>query len=406
MNGAANLADQSPRLGTFACGVVAFLMTLGITSPPAQAARVKTIEECQKAANCEVILKVVAEPRERNFLSVRSDPDGAVVVTDAASPLTPGSGCQAIDAHTVTCMAGYTGRVDLGDGDDQLDATASGMSLTVTAGAGTDQVMTGTGGDHVSLDGHDTAKTGRGKDKISAGTGTDIDAGAGRDLLYVPSDIARPRVDLAEGRVFGDDGATFRVQGVEDVDARSDDAVVRGDDHTNLLTAGAGSILDGRGGNDELYGSGTDHLICGPGEHDYVGVDLPGLVSADCERVEADVNAEFVGLRAQPGRGRAFTKAFFGCYAGDHGPVADLVIQARIGDLHGRLVAKRRVRVRCHPYIRQQRYGLRLSDLGEQLLDRRHRLRVVVYANGGFHGLRYGYSMVLRRPAKGTAPRQ
>jgi Ca2+-binding RTX toxin-like protein len=142
---------------------------------------------------------------------------------------------------SVTAKKFTSVEVDLGSGNDRLDATALKLPVRVVGGAGDDVLRTGKGNDTVFGDevngagtGVDFIETGAGNDTIIAGSGGSfIDAGIGNDMVTV-------------------NGGANWVQG-----GAGNDIIVGG---------GGDDFLEGGAGKDMLIGGlGADRLDGGAG---------------------------------------------------------------------------------------------------------------------------------------------
>ena len=146
-----------------------------------------------------------------------------------------------------------------GTGNDLLDGRGGNDQLY--GGAGSDTLIGGAGAD--LLDG------GNDNDTLVGGTGADtLIGGAGVDVADYSASAAAVVVDLAAGTGSGGDAAGDSLSGVENLIGSAGNDQLRGDDATgNTLFGGQGNdLLDGRGGNDLLYGgAGGDTLIGGLG---------------------------------------------------------------------------------------------------------------------------------------------
>jgi hypothetical protein len=106
-----------------------------------------------------------AAPGETNDLAA-SVSGTTVTLTDAGAPITPATGCTAVDASTVRCT-GTTLSAALADGDDT--ATVTGTLPAHLDGGADDDTLTG----------------GAGADTVDGGPGADLlGGGAGADRLY------------------------------------------------------------------------------------------------------------------------------------------------------------------------------------------------------------------------------
>lgn len=141
--------------------------------------------------------------------------------------------------------------IDLGDGDDMLDASRlSGVFVDVRGGAGDDVILLGDGGGHVrGEDGNDTITV------MSGNTGTILDGGAGKDKL---------------------------------TGAAGDDTLIGGSGNDRLYGNAGADSLEG--------GSGADQLRGGAGNDTYVFKDNYG---ADrFSDTQGEISLDFSGVTA------------------------------------------------------------------------------------------------------------
>jgi uncharacterized delta-60 repeat protein len=136
--------------------------------------------------------------------------------------------------------------IDLGPGNDRLDATALRLPVRVVGGAGDDVIQTGSGADTIFGDatdgtgtGVDVIESGAGNDTVTAGSGGSfIDAGAGNDLVTVIGGSNWVQGGAGNDVLLGGTGAD----------------VLEGGAGKDLLVGGLGAdILDGGNGNDILF---------------------------------------------------------------------------------------------------------------------------------------------------------
>lgn len=203
------------------------------------------------------------------------------------------------------------------DGDDNINATATNLALSVQGGNGADTILGGSmidtvdggsgddsiegGGGNDSLAGgadNDTVKGGAGTDSIDGGTGQDsIEGGTEGDTLIgntgddtVLGEDGDDSIDGGDGTdsliggagddtiVGGDGGDTIDGGDGQDslngngdadtIDGGDDDDIIFGDGGTDSLAGGAGNdTVNGGADNDTLSGgSGTDELDGGTGD--------------------------------------------------------------------------------------------------------------------------------------------
>lgn len=283
--------------------------------------------------------------------------NATATVSDATASLTPGPSCVAVDAHHVSCTAptgpdslGPVVIVDVelgggndvlrsvsdvsldgffaggGPGDDRLDAAGARRvldpkehfsALGMEGGPGDDELVGSPQADGLAGGpGRDVLRGGGGADDLASGPGDDrVLGGPGRDMVDYGGRQTPLRVDLAQG-TGGARGEHDRLSGVEDVTGGSARDVLLGDSHANMLQGsdtlyqhrGAGDVLAGRGGDDELLdfggrsrldgGPGNDSLVgigardalaCGRGTDALRELQMPLLVPSDCERVVTQV---------------------------------------------------------------------------------------------------------------------
>ena len=256
---------------------------------------------------------------------MRSRPE-SYVFSEAAAPLTAGSGCEQRSERVVACPAdGAQVLVDLGGGDDLL--SGGGVRASIDGGDGNDRLIDVTGafggpgadelvgaeagefgtslaggeGDDVVTGGggDDRLEGGAGQDRLNGGGGDDrlvgdgaaelapvadaIDGGEGADTVSYSARQVGIVVDLADPGVDGAPGEGDALTGVESVNGGSGKDVLTGDDGPNRLVGGRGDdLLTGAGGNDQLYGaSGRDTLAGGDGDDQLDGDTVYGLDDLD-----------------------------------------------------------------------------------------------------------------------------
>jgi Ca2+-binding RTX toxin-like protein len=218
-----------------------------------------------------------------------SGPD-VIVATGAVRRVRAG------DGDDLVCLVDTSKRiyVDAGAGNDEVDASAAGARTETSLGAGAniftgsafaDYVIAGTLAPSGTLGdgGPDQISTGPGADGLAVnlgavvdahlGTGDDgvylefasgvpvsrLDLGAGRDAAGFEDPWDRPgagetslRVDLTHDLVDWH-GATFTLQGAEDIRGAARRVVLLGDRHPNKLVAhGCDVVVKGAAGDDSL----------------------------------------------------------------------------------------------------------------------------------------------------------
>lgn len=188
-----------------------------------------------------------------------------------------------------------------GDGNDTLNANASGSAIALYGGAGADSITGGSGGDTIDGgSGDDTIAGGGGNDSLSGGTGADtfvIGDAAGTDTIAggtSTGDEDNLVFQTANGVsvVFtGDESGTYSFafgsvgtftgmeaitggSGNDSIDASASNSKVLlygGDGNDNLTGGGSQDSLYGGAGNDTLSaGTGDDSLTGGAGRDLFV----------------------------------------------------------------------------------------------------------------------------------------
>lgn len=211
----------------------------------------------------------------------------AVLVTDTGTTaggkpvkLTAAPGCSTSSTTQASCFGGKL-IANLGDADDTFDASTAHISITVSGGAGNDQLSTGTANDTLSGD--------AGSDNMSGGTGTDTVSYAAATTGVTAALGGGP------GNGAGGENDTIAAD-IENLTGGSGPDVLTGDAGPNALSGGDGNdALTGGGGSDSLDGGlgddtfsaqdgVVDTLTCGAG-NDVGSADLTDVVGADCEAV-------------------------------------------------------------------------------------------------------------------------
>ncbi|NQV25251.1 MAG: calcium-binding protein, partial [Rhodopirellula sp.] len=175
--------------------------------------------------------------------------------------------------------------VDLGNGNDQLEASAFEFGINVDGGSG-----------------HDFIATGAGDDSISGGTGRDtVNAGAGDDLVYGNSQDDSLSGEAGNDTLIGDSGNDHLDggSGNDSILGLNGDDVIFGADGDDVINTGTGAdsayggagadlmtghvasddwfdggdgpdTISGLGGDDTLIGSGGDDLLLGAANDDWL----------------------------------------------------------------------------------------------------------------------------------------
>lgn len=291
---------------------------------PASAATVEVVEAVDPYNTAE--LRFVASPGESNRVRVvQRDADAdhyALEIVDELSPLLPGSGCGGgtSPGTPVTCVlhkphddeyvcyskmacslvpgVGWktSATFILGGVGSSLDASASDIDATVSAGPGDDKIATGGGEDRVDPGaGRDTVGTGSGRDLVNANAAADgpdsYDLGSGGDAATNLFEVAgagdvidyRERVERVEYTADalpndGSPGEEDTVIEAEVIRAGAGNDRLVGGLATDVFFGGPGEDrLLGRGANDALHGeAGDDRLIGAAGSDELHDRGRPG----------------------------------------------------------------------------------------------------------------------------------
>ena len=151
---------------------LAALFVLALATP-ASAAEV-SVETPTDSDTPRALLR--AKASERNLVGASVDGQALVVRDLNGVPMTPGTGCTAIDATSVRCAVGPRLHVLLGDGNDRIDPTP-GVTITGEGGTGNDHVN---GKVLMGNDGDDRLQC---PEEFNRAGGCRFDGGAGRDTL-------------------------------------------------------------------------------------------------------------------------------------------------------------------------------------------------------------------------------
>jgi uncharacterized repeat protein (TIGR01451 family) len=258
-------------------------------------------------------LSYVADANEANAVSLQlwnaNSPSEFWVLTDTGAPVVAGAGCTpfqyGISGHSVDCGKPSSAQADLKDLDDSfgLAYPHGDLPVVVVGGSGDDSLGGGSLAD--SLDG------GAGNDVLDGFTGSDnVVAGPGDDTIDARSCSGSPCLADAADAYSGGDGVdsisynnraaavTVTLDGVADDGAAGEhDNVgadienvtggdggdtIAGTDAPNVLSggsdyAGQPNSIDGRGGNDVLFGGyGCCDLLNGGTGDDVLSAGLAG----------------------------------------------------------------------------------------------------------------------------------
>ena len=269
-------------------------------------------------------LKFTAASGEANRLTIVRTGSKTLTLQDLGAPVTPGTGCAAVSASKVRCVApgprsggGGVGAVLLGDGDDTATISASNASGLLDGGAGDDRLTaskgssstlaggsgedTVTGSDKGQLlfgdAGNDRIAGRGGDDEIDGGLGADdMTGGAGTDpVTYAASrdfpDVRGIPVTVTLDGV-ANDGAPGENDSVaadfENVTGATGADQITGNDADNRLSLGfqtvgaleGGSVQGGAGDDVVTGGAGADTVSGGGGADLVSDGDLNGATSA------------------------------------------------------------------------------------------------------------------------------
>jgi len=117
-----------------------------------------------------------AQGGETNNVTLGPGVPSGVTITDTGANITPGNGCTANAANSVTCTPSALALtvVVVGDGDDTVNASLLSTPLKIVGGSGNDNLTGGSGDDLIiGGSGNDTIDGGPGSDTIRAGGGDD-----------------------------------------------------------------------------------------------------------------------------------------------------------------------------------------------------------------------------------------
>ena len=241
------------------------------------------------------------------------------------------------DVVTVGSLAAATTEtvrfeINLGDGNDSLDASASNLAKlfwSVRGGAGNDSILGGAGVDALfGDDGNDFISAGLAADTVSGGAGDDIlyggsgedsvngDAGndvirgnGGKDTLIGEAGDDRIYGDAGNDSILGGDGSDKLSGGTENdtVDGGNQDDVVRGDEGIDYVVGGNGNdTVSGGAGNDLVTGgAGRDYVFGDSGNDVVKGTNDPDVVVGGDGNDTVEGNGGFDTLTGGNGSGDA-----------------------------------------------------------------------------------------------------
>jgi len=206
--------------------------------------------------------------------------DGPVTVTDTADPISPGTGCTAVDGNTVSCTGADKITVNARDRDDVV-TIQSNLFSSVNGQDGDDTLN---GGPGISLlrgrTGNDTLNGNDGNDVLTGDAGNDIiSGGSGTDLASY-ADSGGVTVDLTNTGPQDTGDGTDTLTGIENVNGSTTGAdVLTGDAAPNTFVgSGGGDIF-------HIEGGGIDFVNCGAGS-DQVFPDRSDIVRGACETID------------------------------------------------------------------------------------------------------------------------
>jgi Ca2+-binding RTX toxin-like protein len=238
-------------------------ITAGAAALPsgAGAATVAVTQQTDTAA-----ARITALPGEANHITFSVSPSGALIIRDPSAPLTPADGyCTATAPGELTCTGITTPigglLVDVGDGDDVVDDSATRLGITMDGGPGADTLLGGAGFDSIS-----PGPGGRGDGDV-------LDGGAGRDVISYAARTTGVTIALDDSMPSGEPGEGDKVTGFEVAEGGAGDDLILGTDVAETIDGRAGAdTIRGAGGDDVLIGSrGNDDLAGGDGADGLAG---------------------------------------------------------------------------------------------------------------------------------------
>jgi Ca2+-binding RTX toxin-like protein len=323
-------------------------------------------------ANFPSQIIVTAAAGEANRITAATTDGAHFTISDAGAALTPGTGCTAIDPHSVTCTkAGDNDipglSIQAGDGDDSISLegvdTDACVDAEVGAGTGDDTITTATRsgcfgggfgvyagegddlvivtrhqysvwggpGDDVLIGGEqgDNLHGGEGDDVIDGGPGLDqMDGAEGRDVVDYSSHTGDVLVDLTS-HLFnaGEPGEHDSLANFEDAVGGEGDDILIGTPEANTLDGGPGDdLLDGGAGADTLIGGDGGDVADYADRNDALVVRLDGQPTSGAaadgppgarDTVGADVEAVWGGSAGDQLTGNASDNLLNGGFGAD-----------------------------------------------------------------------------------------
>lgn len=183
----------------------------------------------------------------------------------------------ALDASFAAAVVGGTRSVSINgeDGDDNLNAAATNIALSILGGGGLDTLVGGGQNDTIdgeagddSIDGGagvDSLAGGADNDTVKGGAGTDsIDGGAGNDSIEGGTEGDTLLGNTGDDSILGEDG-NDRIDGGDGTDT------LDGGAGNDTITGGdGGDSIDGGTGQDSLDGGGDADTVNGGADNDTV----------------------------------------------------------------------------------------------------------------------------------------
>ena len=299
----------------------AVLVLVFAAASPASASSVRTAPP-SPPTTVDGYIYFTAAAGEANDVTIRQT-TGGFQVSDLGAPLSAGSGCTAVNAHSAVCNPGVIVPIimaDLGDMDDRLTllGPAIGEGTLISGGPGNDtlsggcQMNGGPGNDVLNAcnnqwsytlggpgddvlnggTGADSLQGGGGHDVLNGGPGDDVlasgdteaahdadvfDGGPGTDEVIERDRTGRVTVDLSNPAAQqGEAGEGDSIRNVENATTGSEPDTITGNDGPNRLLAGGGDdVIRGLGGDDVIVdGWGADRVDGGPGNDRFESADL------------------------------------------------------------------------------------------------------------------------------------
>jgi RTX calcium-binding nonapeptide repeat (4 copies) len=239
-----------------------WLAALLVCPAVASAATVSAVQGAERFTSYTDVL-VLADPGERNQLTVQQLPGGTGTRVTDSLPLRAGFRCELQADGSVICPgAGARITVDAGDLDDRVEVGPIGYHRRLTGGDGDDQLIAT--GETASLftggPGDDRMTGGTGADVFFEGpaaNGSDVMEGDARDTVSYRQRTINIHADLAGD---ADDGEAPEQDRIGTGIGR----LLGGFSHDRLAGGPGPDLLMGFGGSDALLGGGgDDQLIAG-----------------------------------------------------------------------------------------------------------------------------------------------